>query len=222
MAKSKFIPLKMYREYSTKTMNKRARDFYLEMKRRRSVRQFSNRPVPLEIIENCIRVAGTAPSGANMQPWHFVVVKDADLKTKIRIAAEEVENEFYHRRAHREQLQVFSDLGTDAHKPFLEEAPYLIVIFARRYYLGSDGEKVKHYYVGESVGIATGLLITAIHHAGLVALTYTPSPMNFLTKILNRPAEEKPFMIVAAGYPAKNAVVPDISKKSLVEIVTFK
>jgi nitroreductase len=188
------------------------------MRRRRSVRQFSARPVPREVIEHCLRAAGTAPSGANMQPWSFVAVSDPAVKRRIREKAEEQERALYEHRASDEWLDALAPLGTDAHKPFLEQASYLIVIFAQRYGLAPDGSKVKHYYVTESVGIATGILLTAIHHAGLAALTYTPSPMQFLSEILDRPSNERPFLVLAVGYPADDAQVPDICKKTLDEI----
>lgn len=221
MAQPTFVPLDTYREYPLEEMKQRAAAFYADMRRRRSVRHFSSRPVPREIIENCIRAAGTAPSGANLQPWHFVVVTDPAIKRRIREAAEAEEHEFYHGRAPQEWLNALAPLGTDEHKPFLETAPYLIVIFVQSYGLLPDGRKIKHYYAHESVGIATGLLIAAIHHAGLVSLTHTPSPMGFLNEILGRPPNERPFLILVVGYPAKDAVVPQISKKSLAEIATF-
>lgn len=221
MKQARFISLSQYREYPAAEMKRRAADFYAEMQRRRSVRQFSDRPVPREIIENCLRAAGTAPSGANMQPWHFVVVSDPETKRRIREAAEAEEQAFYNERAPDEWLEALARLGTDADKPFLETAPYLIVIFAQRYGLSPEGSKIKHYYVPESVGIATGILITAIHQAGLVSLTHTPSPMNFLNEILKRPANERPFLILVVGYPAEGATVPVIEKKSLGEIATF-
>lgn len=221
MKQARFISLSQYREYPAAEMKRRAADFYAEMQRRRSVRQFSDRPVPREIIENCLRAAGTAPSGANMQPWHFVVVSDPETKQRIREAAEAEEQAFYNERAPDEWLEALARLGTDADKPFLETAPYLIVIFAQRYGLSPEGSKIKHYYVPESVGIATGILITAIHQAGLVSLTHTPSPMNFLNEILKRPANERPFLILVVGYPAEGAKVPVIEKKSLGEIATF-
>lgn len=221
MKQARFISLSQYREYPAAEMKRRAADFYAEMQRRRSVRQFSDRPVPREIIENCLRAAGTAPSGANMQPWHFVVVSDPETKRRIREAAEAEEQAFYNERAPDEWLEALARLGTDADKPFLETAPYLIVIFAQRYGLSPEGSKIKHYYVPESVGIATGILITAIHQAGLVSLTHTPSPMNFLNEILKRPANERPFLILVVGYPAEGAKVPVIEKKSLGEIATF-
>ena len=202
-------------------MRLRARAFREEMQRRRTVRSFSSRPVPREVIEECILAAASAPSGANLQPWHFAVVTDAALKREIRVEAEKEEHEFYHRRAPREWLDALAVLGTDEHKPFLEEAPTLIVIFAQSYGLLGDGRKVKNYYVAESVGIATGLLIAAVHHAGLVSLTHTPSPMGFLNKLLHRPDNEKPYLILVVGYPSEDAVVPVIGKKSLAEIADF-
>ena len=177
--------------------------------------------MPGEIIETGIRAAGTAPNGANMQPWHFVVVSDPAIKHRIREAAEAEEREFYSERAPQEWLEALAPLGTDEHKPFLESAPYLIAIFVETYGLLPDGRKVKHYYAHESVGIAAGILITALHHAGLATLTHTPSPMNFLNQILDRPANEKPFLLLVAGYPADGARVPVIRKKPLEEIATF-
>jgi len=221
MQKLKLIPLASYKEYPPDDMLKRSHVFYEDIKRRRTVRDFSKNPVPREIIENCIKAAGTAPSGANLQPWHFVVVSDPEIKKKIRIAAEEEENEFYTKRAPKEWLEVLEPLGTDEHKPFLETAPYLIAIFYKSYEILPDGRQVKQYYAMESTGIATGMLITAIHHAGLVSLTHTPSPMNFLNEILNRPKNERPFLLLVVGYPADNAMVPDIKKKSLQEIASF-
>lgn len=216
-----FIPLAAYREYPPEEMLARARDFYSEMSRRRTVRDFSNRPVPREVIDQCLLAAGTAPNGANIQPWHFVVVSNADIKKQIRDAAEEEEREFYTRRATPEWLEDLAPLGTDEHKPFLETAPYLIVVFAQNYRVMPDGSKRKNYYVSESVGIAIGMLVTAVHHAGLVSLTHTPSPMGFLNGMLGRPENEKPILILVVGYPAANAHVPDIRKKSLDEIATF-
>jgi nitroreductase len=215
-----FLPLTTYREFSPEEMKKRAQWFRDEMLRRRTVRQFSDRPVPRAIIDDCLRVAGSAPSGANMQPWHFVVVSDPEVKHKIRAAAEQEERLFYHGRAPKEWLDALAPLGTDENKPYLEVAPYLIVVFAQTYGFGPDGRKIKNYYVSESVGIATGMLISAVHMAGLFALTHTPSPMGFLNRILERPAQEKPFLILVVGHPAQDACVPDISKKSLRHIVT--
>ena len=215
------IPLQSFQEYPEQEMLGRAADFYAEMGRRRTVRQFSDRPVPRKLIENCLKAASTAPSGANMQPWKFVVVSDPDLKKQIRAKAEDEEHEFYTRRATPEWLAALEPLGTDEHKPYLEAAPYLIAIFVERFGMLPDGRKVKHYFASESVGIATGLLITAIHHAGLASLTHTPSPMGFLNKILDRPENESPFLILVVGYPAKDALVPVIDKKPLDEIVIF-
>ena len=221
MPTSNFIPYATYQEYSPEEMQERARSFREELQRRRTIRTFSTRPVPREIIAECIRAAGTAPNGANMQPWHFVVVSDPDVKEKIREGAELEEREFYQRRASDEWLEALAPLGTDWHKPFLEEAPYLIVIFGLSNTILPDGTKRKNYYVTESVGIATGMLITALHHAGLASLTHTPSPMAFLNKILQRPANERPFLVLVVGYPAEGTTVPEISKKSLDEIATF-
>lgn len=216
-----FDPLPSYREYPTEEMARRAAAFYADMSRRRTVREFSSREVPRSVIEDCLRAAGTAPSGANMQPWHFVAVSDVGLKGRIRVAAEDEERDFYHRRAPAEWLAALAPLGTDEHKPFLEAAPYLIAIFAQAHGRLDDGRTVKHYYAQESVGIATGLLIAALHHAGLVTLTHTPSPMGFLNDLLGRPANERPFLLLVVGYPAECATVPRITKKRLDEIATF-
>ena len=221
MQKNKFIPLTDFPAYSQEEMLNRSREFYLLMKKRRTVRNFSSRNVPQKIIENCILAAGTSPSGANKQPWHFVAVSDPGIKRKIRIAAEKEEKEFYKRRATQDWLDALAPLGTDENKPFLETAPYLIVIFTRKFDEQPGGQKSKNYYAVESTGIACGLLITAVHQAGLASLTHTPSPMNFLNKILNRPPNEKPFLILVVGYPAEDAKVPDINRKSLKEISTF-
>lgn len=219
--KPKYIPLPDYREYPVEQMRRRAVDLRVDLQRRRTVRQFSARPVPRDIIEECLRAAGTAPSGANRQPWHFVVVSDPKVKGRIREAAEREEREFYGGRAPKDWLDALTPLGTDQHKPFLEIAPYLIAIFAQSYDLTTAGEKVKHYYVQESVGIATGILVTALHHAGLASLTHTPSPMRFLNEILQRPDNERPFLLLVVGYPAEDAVVPDIEKKPLEKFTTF-
>lgn len=221
MIKPRFIPFNQYEELSVEMMKKRSEEFYNNIKRRRTVRNFSNRSVHQEVIQNCLRAAGTAPNGANRQPWHFVAVSDPDIKKEIRIAAEEEEHEFYKHRAPIDWLEALSPLGTDENKPFLETAPYLIVIFSQSYEIDLDGRKLKNYYVQESVGIATGILITALHYSGLVTLTHTPAPMKFLNKILNRPSNEKPFLILVVGYPAKDAKVPDIRKKELEEIADF-
>jgi nitroreductase len=221
MAQPDFLPLADYCEYPVEEMARRATAFSADMQRRRSVRHFADRSVPREIIKDCLRAAGSAPSGANLQPWHFVVVTDPDVKRRLRVAAEAEEREFYQHRATQEWLDVLAPLGTDEHKPFLETAPYLIAIFVQPYGLLPDGRKVKHYYALESVGIATGILITAVHQAGLVALTHTPSPMGFLNEILARPSNERPFLLLVVGYPAEDAVVPAIRRKSLSEIATF-
>ncbi len=219
---TKFIPLPGYVEYPPDEMLNRARDFAEEMHRRRTVRDFSNRPVPRALIEDCLRAAGSAPSGANQQPWRFVAVSDPDIKRRIREAAEVEEREFYAHRAPPEWLEVLQPLGTDASKPFLETAPWLIGVFIRRFERLADGTKQKHYYTDESVGLATGLLLAAVHHAGLVSLTHTPSPMKFLNRILGRPADlERPFLLLVVGYPAGGALVPDIHRKPLGEIASF-
>ena len=221
MAEAKFVPLTSYREYPPEEMVRRATTFRIEMQRRRSVRTFSNRPVAREVIEDCLRTAGSAPSGANCQPWTFVVVSDLQAKRQIREAAEKEEYEFYHKKAPEPWLDAVSGLGTNEQKPFLETAPYLIVIFSQTYGVQPDGRKVKHYYVRHSVGIATGMLIAAIHNAGLVALPYTPAKMGFLSRILDRPENEQPFLVLVVGYPAEETKVPDISKKKLQEIAIF-
>jgi iodotyrosine deiodinase len=221
MSDQDFIPLVGYREYPLDEMKRRASAFRADVLRRRTVRHFSNRPVPREIIEDCLRAASSAPSGANKQPWHFVAISDPAVKRRIREAAEKEEREFYSQRAPQDWLEALDHLGTDEHKPFLEIAPYLIAIFAQRYGLTADGDKYKHYYVHESVGIATGILLTAIHYSGLVSLTHTPSPMGFLNEILGRPDNERPYLLLVVGYPAEDAVVPDIPRKPLAEIATF-
>jgi nitroreductase len=202
-------------------MQQRATNFRKEMQRRRTVRHFSDRAVPREIIEECLLTAGTATNGANLQPWHFVVVSDPKVKHEIRAAAEEEEKDFYNRRAPEEWLEALAPLGTDEHKPFLETAPYLIAIFGKNHSELPDGRKVKNYYVNESVGIATGMLITALHNAGLVSLTHTPSPMGFLNQLLKVDKDARPFLLLVTGYPAEDAQVPVIQKKSLNEIATF-
>ena len=214
------IPLD-YQEYPIEEVQRRSLEYYENMKRRRTVRDFSRRKVPLDIIENCLRTADTAPNGANQHPWQFVVVSDPEIKLQIREAAEKEEQDFYKSRASREWLEALAPLGTDENKPFLETAPYLIAIFAKVYGLDEKGKRVKHYYVNESVGIATGLLISAIHHSGLASLTHTPSPMRFLNQILERPERERPFLLLVVGYPTADARVPDIQRKSLAEISTY-
>jgi iodotyrosine deiodinase len=200
----------------------RASDFRALMKRRRTVRDFSDKPVPRRIIEDAVMTAAGAPSGANQQPWTFVCISDAAVKSKIRVAAEEEEREFYKGgKTPGEWLQALGPLGTDEHKPFLEVAPWLIVIFGRRYGVASDGSHVKHYYVPESVGIAMGFLIASLHNAGLATLTHTPSPMGFLNEICGRPANEKPYVLLVAGYPAADCKVPVITKKKLEEVSSW-
>lgn len=220
MRQPKLVPLHFI-EYPPDEMRRRAAEFRQDMQRRRTVREFSDRPVPREIIEEALRAAGSAPNGANLQPWHFVVVGDPAVKRQIREAAEREEHEFYTQRAPQEWLDALAPLGTDEHKPFLEVAPYLIAIFAQSHGVLPDGRKVKNYYVSESVGIAAGLLIAALHHSGLATLTHTPSPMGFLNDILGRPDNERPFLLLVVGYPAADARVPNISKKRLEEIATF-
>ena len=202
-------------------MRRRAASFLEVMRGRRTVRDFSERPVSRDIIEACLLTAGSAPSGANRQPWRFVVVGDPELKRRIRAAAEEEEREFYAHRAPADWLRALAALGTDEHKPFLERAPWLIVIFGESYELNPDGSKAKNYYVSESVGIATGMLITALHHAGLVTLTHTPSPMKFLNGLLGRPDNERPFLVLVVGYPDEDATVPAITKKPIEAISSF-
>lgn len=215
--KPRLVPLRDHRVYPTDEMRRRTSELLDEMRRRRTVRHFSAQPVPRDVVEDCIRIAMTAPSGANRQPWHFVLVGDPRVKREIRIAAEEEERSFYEGRAPAEWLEALAPLGTDAEKPFLQTAPYLIVIFAQLHGVEADGSKVKHYYVNESVGIATGMLITALHRAGLATLTHTPAPMRFLNQILGRPAHEKPFLILVVGRPGDDATVPDLEKKSFEE-----
>jgi iodotyrosine deiodinase len=216
-----FEPLPSYREYPPDEMESRSRAFAAEMQRRRTTRHFSDRPVSRSVIEACIEAAGTAPSGAHLQPWHFVVVSDPDTKRRIRLAAEAAEEEFY-ATAPAEWLAALAPLGTDAHKPYLETAPYLIAVFAERFGLTAAGERRTHYYVQESVGIATGFLLAALHHAGLVALTHTPNPMGFRAGVLERPVNERPVMLVVTGYPADGARVPLLRRKPLSEIATFR
>ena len=199
-------------------MRARARDFRSMMARRRTVRDFSDRPVPRELIEDCVMTAASAPSGANQQPWTFACISDPDAKRRIRVAAEEEERSFYAGRASDEWLRALAPLGTDADKPFLEIAPWLIAIFGQRYGVGPDGSRVKHYYMPESVGIASGLLIAALHGAGLATLTHTPSPMGFLNEICGRPDNEKALILLVVGYPAEGAKVPDIRRKGLDDV----
>lgn len=215
------IPLPDFREYPIDEMRSRIAAFYADVDRRRTVREFSDRPVPVDIIETALKAANTAPSGANLQPWHFVVVSGPETKKKIRIAAEAEEREFYEHRASPEWLAALAPLGTDDSKPFLETAPYLIAVFLQKYAKLADGRKVKHYYPTESTGLATGILITALHHAGLSCLTHTPSPMKFLNEILGRPTTERPFLLLVVGYPDDDVEVPDIKRKTLEEFTSF-
>lgn len=210
-----------YREYPEAQMLQRAEQFADELHRRRSVRDFSNRPVPRDIIEHCLRAAGSAPSGANQQPWRFVSVSDATIKRRIREAAEVEERAFYEHRAPEQWKQALAPLGTDAQKPFLETAPWLIGIFYERFAFDEQGEKVKRYYPHESVGIASGFLIAALHHAGLATLTHTPSPMGFLNEILGRPSNEMAYLLLVVGFPADDCSVPDIQRLALTDYARF-
>ena len=214
-----------FRRSSPEEQTSAVDQFFESMQSRRTVRNFSSDPVPFHLIETAIRAAATAPSGANQQPWKFVVVSDPDVKRKIRAAAEDEEREFYSHRAPQEWLDALAPLGTDWRKPFLEDAPYLIIVFRIDYGLPdkADGNerKWKHYYVTESVGIAVGILLTALHVAGLASLTHTPSPMSFLSEILDRPKNERPFILIPVGFPAADAEVPAIGKKPLKEVVEF-
>lgn len=220
---SPFIPLPPRNlDMSDGGLLQRARSFRENASLRRSVRDFSARPVPRQVIDECLLAAGSAPSGANQQPWHFAVVSDAEVKRRIRLAAEEEEREFYSRRAPAEWLEALASIGTDEHKPFLEIAPYLIAVFVQSYGQRADGTRIKHYYATESVGIATGILIAALHHAGLATLTHTPSPMAFLNEILDRPSNERPFLLLVVGHPAEGATVPAIQRKRLAEIASHR
>jgi iodotyrosine deiodinase len=210
-----------FQEFTGEDMQSRSETFLNEMSKRRSIRTFSDRSVPIEIIYNCIQTAASAPSGANKQPWQFLVVKDPAMKAKIRQAAELEEKEFYRHRATKEWLEDLNQFGTDWHKPFLDIAPYLIVVFKQAYDIKDDGSQRKNYYVNESVGIASGFLLAALHHAGLATLTHTPSPMNFLGEILNRPPNEKAFLLIPVGYPAADTTVPELIKKPLEEVSTI-
>jgi nitroreductase len=221
MKRPDMIPIERLAEYSDEETTRRASAFYELMRRRRTVRDFSDRPVPREVIEYALRVAGSAPSGANLQPWHFVAVSDPAVKRRIRAAAEEAERRFYGKQGDREWLKAVAPLGTGPDKPFLETAPWLIAVFEQRYGLAAEGRRSRHYYPRESVGIAAGMLLTAFHQAGLGVLTYTPSPMGFLSRILRRPANEKPFLVLVVGHPAEHAQVPVLARKPFEEIATF-
>lgn len=217
------IPLPDRDDYSPDEMKQRADDYYQFIKRRHSVRHFSDKPVARQVIETCIRAAGSAPSGANHQPWHFVCVSNPLVKRKIRIAAEHEEEEFYSGRAGEDWLEDLDKLGTDAQKPFLETAPWLIAIFLERSGVDPAGKKRKNYYMSESVGIATGFLLNALHSAGLATLTHTPNPMKFLNEILERPGTERPYILLVVGHAADEATVPTAAmvKKTLEEISSF-
>lgn len=213
--KPKFLPYEPTESLSTEDLMLRAKGVSERYLQRRSCRFFSDRPVPREVIEELLRIAASAPSGANKQPWHFVAVANPELKKKIRQAAEEEERLFYEERATEEWLKDLEPLGTDWQKPFLETAPWLIIVFKEIYGEDESGNRNKHYYVNESVGIASGFLISALHELSLVTLTHTPSPMNFLAEILERPPQQKPFLLLPVGYPAEDATVPNITKKAL-------
>lgn len=209
-----------FEELSEAEMKARALDFNALLQKRRTVRDFSSRAVSREVIDTCLQTAGSAPSGANRQPWHFALISDPAIKRQIRAAAELEEEEFYRNRAPQDWLDALAPLGTDSNKPFLEQAPYLIVVFAQKFVIDEQGNKQKNYYVTESASIATGLLIAALHNAGLATLTHTPTPMKFLNKILTRPSTEKPLMIIVTGYPEAGVRVPAIDRKPLSEIVS--
>ena len=209
-----------FKKFTSKEMSLRSSRFLSEIKSRRTVRDFSDKDISLEIILNCIKAAAASPSGANKQPWHFVVVKDGEVKKQIRIAAEKEEKEFYTHRATKEWLQDLNQFGTDWKKPFLETAPYLIVVFRKKYDINKSGSKKKNYYVNESVGIASGVLLTALHLSGLVTLTHTPSPMGFLGDILGRPKNESAYLLIPTGFPSDSATIPNISKKAFNDVCT--
>ena len=218
---AQFQPLEFER-LSPGEQSRRSSEFLWRMLKRRSVRHFSPRPVPFELIRNAIRVAGSAPSGANQQPWTFAVVSDPELKRQIRQAAEAEEKESYERRMSPEWLAALAPLGTDWRKPHIEDAPFIIIVFRQAYGIDADGQRVRHYYSEESVGIAVGFLLAALHIAGLAALTHTPSPMKFLARILDRPPNERPFVLIPVGYPANDAQAPVIDKKALDEIMLLR
>lgn len=221
MTPVEFIPFSHPKSFSELESVERSRSVWESFDGRRTVREYSSKPVPREIIENCIRAASTAPSGAHKQPWHFAVVSDPDKKRAIRLAAEEEEKAFYGGKAPDDWIEALKPFGTNEDKPFLEVAPYLIGIFARNYDVLENGSRSKNYYVSESVGIAAGMLISALHESGLSTLTHTPSPMGFLNEIMERPAHERAIILLVVGYPAENARVPDIKRKELKEIATF-
>ena len=207
--------------YEEKEALKRSEDFYRWIDKRRTVRDFSDKPIPKELIENLVMSASTAPSGAHKQPWTFCLVSNPEIKKQIRIAAEEEEKESYSKRMSPQWLKDLQPLGTDWQKPFLETVPWLIIVFKRVYELDETDQKKNNYYVSESVGLACGMLLTAIHDAGLVALTHTPSPMNFLSKVLDRPSNEKPYLLIPVGYPTKDTYVPNLERKSNDEVIVY-
>ncbi len=221
MKKEKHIPLNNYEKFSDNKSLEISELFFEKMNKRRSVRTFSSEPISIEVIKNAIKTASTAPSGANKQPWHFVLVESNKIKKQIKIAAEKEEKEFYSNKAPTEWLKDLKQFDTNAKKPFLEIAPYLIVVFEEKYRIGKSGVREKNYYTKESVGLASGILLTALHNVGIATLTHTPSPMSFLSKILNRPANETPFLLIVAGYQKKGTVVPNIKRKMLNEILTI-
>uniref|UniRef100_UPI004049E187 nitroreductase family protein n=1 Tax=Fulvivirga sp. TaxID=1931237 RepID=UPI004049E187 len=226
MAKTKMIDGFEYEAYSKETYDEnecvaRSKRFLEWIDKRRTVREFSDKPIPKEVIDNILKSASTAPSGAHKQPWIFCVISNPELKQKIREAAEKEEFDSYNGRMSEDWLQDLKPLGTDWHKPFLEIAPYLIIVFKKAYDLDKDGKKKNNYYVNESVGLAAGFLLTAIHDAGLVALTHTPSPMNFLTKLLERPENERPYLLIPVGYPVEETYVPKLGRKPLEDIAVF-
>lgn len=223
MSEPRFVPFPGLPVWSEQETLERAQSFNIDLQRRRTIREFDSRPVPRQVIETCLLAAGSAPSGAHRQPWHFVAVSDPAMKSRIRAAAEAEEREFYGRRAPPEWLEALRPLATDANKPFLETAPWLIAIFIRKFERRADGTKAKHYYTDESVGIATGFLIAALHHCGLSTLTHTPSPMGFLCEVLERPKEiERPFLLLVVGYAKAGTLVPNLARKGIEEISTFR
>ncbi len=222
MSNEKHLPFAGLPDLSPEQRLAAAREFQAAIAKRRTIRDFSDQPVPMEIIRECVIAAGQAPSGANKQPWHFELVGDPAIKRRIRLAAEEEEREFYAGRASDEWLDALTPFGTDADKPFLEIAPWLVVVFEQRHGLTDDGEKIRYYYTKESVGLASGFLITALHQAGLATLTHTPSPMGFLNDILERPSNEKPFLLLVVGHPAAGATVPDIVRKDPAQYINIR
>lgn len=219
MEKFKFKKFE-HQRFSPDESMKKGEAFYNLMKKRRSIREFSPEKFDIKLLEYAIKTAGSAPSGANKQPWKFIIVESSEIKKEIRFAAEKEEKESYERRMPQSWLDDLAPLGTDWHKEFLEIAPYLIIVF-KVDFLKIDNELKKHYYVNESVGLATGILLASLQNMGLVTLTHTPSPMNFLQKILNRPPNEKPFLLIPVGYPAAEALVPDIAKKDIIDIMVI-